>query len=345
MDWLPLCQDLARAHGTPVLDGILRSSPEDFIVTETLGFEPDGKGEHLFVYMEKRDMTTHEAQRHLAAHFRVPLPQVSFAGMKDRHGITRQWFSIQHADRSQAPEALAYPRLRCLQARTNSRKLRRGSHRGNQFRIRIRNIRGDSAAAGTRLSLIQQAGVPNYFGPQRFGAGARNLAALEAWFSGNVRTPRREERSMLLSAGRSFLFNRLLSCRVSSATWNRHIEGDCMALDGSGAVFAASRATTEELEDRLQRMDIHPTGFLFGSGEDGCTASCAELEKQIAVGYPALAQGLLQQGLQLQRRPLRMPVRHLQHAFEDDTLVLEFDLPTGGFATTMLRELLAGEPA
>jgi tRNA pseudouridine13 synthase len=345
MDWQLLCQHLARAYGDPVLSGTLRASPDDFCVAEQLGFDPDGQGEHLFVHVEKTGLTTFEAQHQLAAHFRVPLAQVSFSGMKDKQGVTRQWFSIQHGKHSEALPELPDARLRCLKQARNSRKLRRGSHHGNQFRIRVRAITGDPDAAADRLANIRAGGVPNYFGPQRFGPGARNLANLEAWFNGSARKPKREQRSILLSAGRSFLFNRLLDARVRNSTWNRAITGDCMALEGSGAVFAAARATPAELALRLGQMDIHPTGFLYGNGTSGCTDDCAALENTTAAAFPELTAGLQQQGLEMQRRALRLPVRNLEYAMEGDTLTLAFFLSRGGYATTMLRELLEGEPA
>ena len=345
MNWPRLCGDLARAHGDPVLSGIIRSRPEDFVVKEELGFEPDEKGEHLYICLEKRDMTTFQAQHHLAEHYSVPLHKVSFSGMKDRNAVTSQWFSIQHPGAAEELPVFNDPRMRCLRIVRNSRKLRRGSHKGNHFRISITQTRGDMDSVQSRLTCLSREGVPNYFGPQRFGPQARNMASLHAWFSGTGPVPQRESRSMLLSAARSFLFNRLLNERVAEQCWNKAIPGDCMALEGTGAVFAASRASQEELTRRLQDMDIHPTGFMFGEGNSNCTETCTDKESSIAAAFPVITAGLCREGLQMQRRPLRLPVRSLESTVEGKSLILQFFLGRGGYATAMLRELLAGESA
>lgn len=340
---------LAYAYGGPVLRAGFKLVPEDFRVEEVLGFAPDGNGEHLFVEIEKWGLTTFEAQALLAQHFRLPLRDTQFAGMKDKQGVTRQWFSLHMGKRAEPAGRFSHPQLSVLQQARNSRKLRRGSHKGNRFRIVLRAPEGDRDAMLERLQTIAANGVPNYFGEQRFGHDGANVARAQVWFSGGT-TPVRTERSLLLSAARSCLFNACLSVRVEQGSWNRCIDGDVVGLAGTASTFASARAEPDELQRRLASFDIHPTGPLWGRGEPPVTGAALALEQAVAAAMPALAAGLVAHGLEQERRPLRLQASGLQVSFEASTsgpgagasevLVLEFSLVRGSYATAVLRELL-----
>ncbi|HHX82580.1 MAG TPA: tRNA pseudouridine(13) synthase TruD, partial [Pseudomonadaceae bacterium] len=212
--WVADCQRLNHALGVPEVRGRIKVCAEDFEVEEILGFEPDGAGEHLFVYVEKSGLSTPEAQGLLARHFALAPRDVAFSGMKDKQALTRQWFSLHTGSRRATEQAASAEEwstnsgsgaLRILRAEPNSRKLRRGSHRLNRFRIRVRAVQADREQLLARLAAVVEHGVPNYFGPQRFGYGASTL--LQALAAGARPAPekRRNARSMQLSAARSFL--------------------------------------------------------------------------------------------------------------------------------------------
>lgn len=350
MDWRQQCASWAQALGGPVLQAGFKQRLEDFQVEEQLGFEPDGDGEHEFLYVEKTGLTTVQVQHALCQHFRLPLKDISYAGLKDKQGITRQWFSLRTGLRQQlAASGELEPAIRVLQRMRNSRKLQRGSHRANRFRIVLRDCRDMNANSSceTRLKQIEQLGVPNYFGPQRFGNEAGNLAQAESWFTTQQAPASRELRSIVLSAARSFLFNEVLSQRVQQQSWNRALPGDVMALSGSTRTFAAERATATELHERIERFDIHPSGPLFGEGANPVKEEVAALEQAVFERYPVLTQGLRQAGLQQERRPLRLQVSALQYemasAGATRTLTLQFQLERGAYATAVLRELIQME--
>jgi tRNA pseudouridine13 synthase len=335
---------LSHAWGGPLLRGPFKLAPEDFQVEEHLGFEPDGAGEHLWLFIEKTGITTFEAQTLLARHFNVALRDTAFSGMKDRQGVTRQWFSLHVKRFTDAQVAqFQHAHLQILRSVANSRKLRRGSHRSNHFRITLRNISGDVEQSIDRLQQIDSGGVPNYFGSQRFGNADDNASKALSWFQGITRISDRNERSLLLSSARSFLFNAVLDARVKSACWSSCIDGDVMALAGSASVFASSRAGSEELARRLAEFDIHPTGPLWGTGILATSGEAARLEQRIVSGFPELAAGLETHGLEQERRPLRLRVNSLQTHFEDTSLQLEFSLDRGTYATSVLRELIVVE--
>ena len=333
-------QPLPRAHGDAVLSARIRSTPEDFFVEELPGFEPSGAGEHLLLTLEKRGMNTVFAARRLAQWARVPEMSVSYAGLKDRHAVTRQRFSV-HLPKKVAPDIalLESDELRVLDHAWHSRKLPRGALAGNRFVLVLRDVRGDHDAIDQRLQTIALRGVPNYFGEQRFGRGGDNVAQALAMFAG--KRVRREERSLLLSAARSELFNRVLAERVRAGNWDSALDGEVWSLAGNRSVFGPE-PFTDELARRLARFDIHPSGPLWGRGELRSRAEAAELEMRSLAGDDAraLMTGLESAGLQQERRALRLHPGELAWRWLDGaSLQLGFSLPPGAYATVVLAEL------
>src|SRR5690606_31183672 len=259
---------LPRAHGAPVLQARIRQAPEDFVVEELDAFEASGAGEHLLLTIEKRALNTAFVARRIAQWAGAPESAVGYAGIKDRHALTRQRFTVQLPGREAPPlELLAFEdaasgeSLRVVQAARHSRKLPRGALAGNRFVLVLRGVSGDREAIEARLHAILARGVPNSFGGQRFGHGGGNIGKSLAMFGG--RRVRREERSMLLSAARSELFNRVLAARVVADSWDRPLDGEVWMLDGSRSVFGP-QPFDDSLAARLAAFDIHPTGPLWG---------------------------------------------------------------------------------
>lgn len=333
-------RDDARAHGAPVLTARIRASAEDFFVEELPGFEPSGVGEHLLLTVEKRGMNTAFAAKRIAAWAGVDESAIGHAGLKDRHAITRQRFTVWLPKRL-APEiaALQSDDLRVLDHAWHARKLPRGALVGNRFVLVLREVAGERAAIDERLAAIAARGVPNRFGEQRFGRGGGNVQQAVAMFAG--RRVKREERAMLLSAARSELFNRVLDARVAAGTWDSALDGEVWMLDGSRSVFGPEPLDAA-LRARLASFDIHPTGPLWGAGELRSTGAVLAIERDALQGDTArrLRAGLEREGLQQERRALRMrPGAMAWHWREDGVLELRFELPSGCYATTVLREL------
>ena len=329
---------LPYAHGGPPATGVLRAEVDDFRVDEVLGFDPTGSGEHAFLTIEKRGANTEWVARQLARAAGVAPVAVGFAGLKDRHAVTRQVFTVQLAGRVDPDwSALAIPGVEVMSATRHNRKLKRGAHRGNRFRILMREVRGDAAAIDARLAAIGARGVPNYFGEQRFGRDGGNVALAEALFEGR-RLPR-EQRGIALSAARSELFNHVLARRVLDGSWDRALEGEVWMLDGTHAIFGP-QPYDEALAQRLAAFDIHPTGPSWGAGELRSNDAVRELELAAIEPHASLARGLEREGLSQERRALRLVAHDFAHSWEaPDRLLVEFGLGAGSFATTLLREL------
>ena len=335
---------LATAYGAPVLTAQLRSTAEDFFVEELPAFEASGEGEHLLLTVEKREMNTVFAAKQIAQWAGVSESAIGYAGMKDRHAVTRQRFSVW-LPKKVAPDvaALASDALNVLDHAWHTRKLPRGALAGNRFVLVLRDVQGERTSIDARLQAIAAQGVPNYFGEQRFGRKGDNVQQAVAMFAG--RRVKREERSVLLSAARSELFNRILSARVAAETWNTALEGDVWMLDGSQSVFGPE-TLSPALQQRLQTFDIHPTGALWGMGALRTQAIAQDVEQAALQGDTAmrLRAGLEAAGLKQERRSLRLRPQQMHWAWQDDSVLqVAFALPPGCYATTVLRELGACE--
>lgn len=333
------CADL-RAYGETPLTAKLRDGNEDFRVDEVLRFEPEGAGGHVWLRIEKSGKNTVDVARTLARHAGVRTMDVGFAGQKDRYAIATQWFSVGLGNRTEPDwHALESDSLKVAAVTRHGKKLRRGQLSGNRFCITLRDVKGDRAALETRLEEISRAGVPNYFGPQRFGRDGANLRACARMFSSGRRTGNGHRRGMLLSAARAWLFNRVLSRRVGEKSWNRILDGDVLMFDDSRSRFVADAGIARD-DPRFHRLELHPTGPLWGKGLLGSVAGVAALERAVVREHGLLSEGLEAAGIEADRRALRLAARELRHCFDgDDVLRLEFFLRAGAFATTVLAEI------
>ncbi len=328
------------AWGGPCGDAVLKAEPEHFRVTEVLDIELSGAGEHLWLLIEKRGLNTEEVARRLARSAGVSLRDVSYAGLKDRQAVTRQWFSLHLPGRADPDlSGLWGDQLRCIESLRHQRKLQRGAHSANRFEILLTALRVDRPELDVVLNQLAAHGAPNYFGPQRFGHGGSNLADARGWAAREALPPARGTRSRLLSVARSLLFNRVVAARVEQGSWNKVLEGDCLAFTDSRSHFSADRL--EPADPRLDALDLHPTGPLWGSGESPATGPVSNLEAGVVEAEPALAGWLVAAGLKHERRILRLPITALTWHYPDpESLLLEFTLPTGCFATSVIRELV-----
>ena len=334
--------DPPRAHALERIAATVRAQPEDFVVEEDLGFAPAGHGQHLLVKVQKRNANTQWVARELARAAGCRAGDVGYAGLKDRRAVALQWFTLPRGAAEGTIRTLAGPEFTVLEAHAHTRKLPRGALAGNRFAIRLRLSSACAAAAAAAtlapaLELLGRRGLPNYFGPQRFGRDGANLAP------GPLPPPGTPARGFRLSAARSLLFNALLAERVADGTWDRLLAGDLAALEGRGSYFAVA-ALDEVLAARCARLEIHPTGPLWGTGLPESRDAVRALEVAAAARH-AEAQALCESaGMRQERRSLRLAVHELACLNEGEALLLKFRLTRGGFATAVLRELLESAP-
>ena len=335
---------LARAHGEPLGRARFRVVPEDFLVDEELPFTPDGHGEHLLVQVEKRDHNTAWVAQRLSQFAGIHPRLASWSGRKDRHAVTRQWFSLQLTGRPDPDwAALQEPGVRVLASVRHGRKLRVGTHRLNRFVITLRDVDAAPAAVAARLACLVTAGVPNYFGEQRFGSDDGNLAQARAAVASGRLPASPGRRGLVISALRSAIFNEVLDARVRDGSWTRVLPGERVMLDGAGGRWFDEDGDPA-LAARCAALDVHPSGPLAGAGE------AAVLEAAVTGRYDDALAALARWRVDADRRALRSRVLDLAHDWPaPGVLRLSFALWRGSYATALLRELLdctdaAGEP-
>jgi tRNA pseudouridine13 synthase len=269
--------------------------------------------------------------------------EVGYAGLKDRRAIAIQWFSVPQPRAPISWSAVRTAEFEVLEAHPHTRKLPRGALAGNRFVVRIGAAQGDGGrladGLAVRLADIARCGVPNYFGPQRFGRDGANLSRAGE----NLRRLAPQERGFVLSAARSALFNAVLAARVADGSWERLEAGDLANLDGRGSVFPVVGAD-DTLGGRCQRLEIHPTGPLWGAGTPATLARVLELELRLAARFAQQSGLCVAAGMAHERRSLRLAVRELACEPQGQAVVLRFRLVRGGFATAVLRELIEAPP-
>jgi tRNA pseudouridine13 synthase len=332
-----------RAHGAPLAPVLLRATPEDFVVEEDLGFAPAGSGQHLLLRVRKRNANTQWVARELARIAGCRPGEVGYAGLKDRRAIAIQWFSVPQARAPSSWSAVRNAEFEVLEAQPHTRKLPRGALAGNRFTVRLGAAPGDGARLADGLALrladIARRGVPNYFGPQRFGRDGANLSRAGE----DLRRLAPPERGFIISATRSALFNAVLAARVAEGSWEHLEAGDLANLDGRASVFPVDGAD-DTLRGRCQRLEIHPTGPLWGEGTPATLARVLALELRLAARFPQESAVCVAAGMAQERRSLRLAVRELACEPEAQAVVLKFRLARGGFATAVLRELIEARP-
>ena len=261
-----------RAYDRLDVSARMKVMPEDFVVEEIVDIDLSGEGEHCWLYVQKRSCNTEWLAKRIAHFCDIPVSRVSYAGLKDRHAVTSQWFSV-HLPGRETPDWQAFEQafnsqatargkiikgesiegesiqgeskedewIHVLQQTRHNRKLQRGALKANRFRITLRELEGPGEdlfrVLDERVRAISEQGVPNYFGEQRFGRDRQNVQQARAMLSGRRRKLPRHKRSLYLSAARSWLFNLILSARVEQGSWNRRLAGDVFMLDGSSACF------------------------------------------------------------------------------------------------------------
>ncbi|KAA1193447.1 tRNA pseudouridine(13) synthase TruD [Pseudohalioglobus sediminis] len=328
--------------GEPVCTALLRCTPEDFRVDEELGFEPEGDGEHAFLFLQKRCLNTAELAQRLSSLAGVHPRDVSFSGMKDRNAVTRQWFSVRLAGRTEPrwQELESGEDVEVIRVQRHRRKLKRGVHRHNRFVLVLRELQGDREQVATRLNTLAVQGAPNYFGPQRFGRDGSTLQQALQWAEAGPRRVSRNKRSLMLSALRAHLFNALLAERVKAGDWNTVVAGDTCMLAGTRSHFQCAQPDAD-ITRRCADADLHPALPLWGRGLEPVAPELLARWHRVLKEELALGDFLTEQGLEASWRATRLiPDDFCWQFCDDDALQLEFRLGAGCYATALLGEFV-----
>lgn len=343
--------DWRYAWSKPQVTGDLKTNAQDFYVEEELGFEPEGNGEHLYLFIEKQGVNTEFLARLIARHADIAVNKVTYSGVKDRHAVTRQWFCLhvlnKNLDGAGLMQAIGEElspeeSIKLVKMVKHPRKLKVGVHKTNRFVLRIRNLAGNLDDLADRLALVALEGVPNYFGPQRFGINGNNLAQGSHWLAKEPSPKKRltKTESFWLSAIRSWFFNQALSDQVASGLWGQVFIDDRVQLQGTQSSFKVDELNANLLR-RLHQLDLHPQLPLANNGALADTSLLrAHSMEQSWKGDETLLAQLNRLSLGREQRATRVIPENMVWELLNDQLIVQFSLPKGCFATSVLRELI-----
>ncbi len=330
----------------PGVGGRIGAEPEDFRVDEVPLYFPSGEGEHWYVRIRKRRLTTRAAVAQLARAAGVRERDVGAAGLKDKHAVTTQWLSLPRTPLS--PERWTMPEgIELVEFSRHNNKLRTGHLTGNRFTIGLVGL--DNAAlvrARAILDRLVRSGLYNYFGEQRFGMHGDNLERALAWLRGDERLPRHQERFLTKfypSVIQSEVFNRYVTLRAARGL-EQLLPGEVVRLDGSGALFVVEDPEREA--PRLEARDVHLSGPLVGPKMLRAQRLASELEQRAERDAGLSPNDVTELGRHVPggRRDVLVFPKQAELVWRDDRLVVSFELPAGSYATVLVRELTRAEP-
>ncbi|WP_330961867.1 tRNA pseudouridine(13) synthase TruD [Photobacterium sp. 53610] len=332
---------LSWLNGKPVCEGRSKVRPEDFIVKEQLGFDFAGSGEHFMVKIRKTGENTKYVVNELAKACGVKSRDVSWAGLKDRHAVTEQWLSVYlpgKPDPDLTQFVAEHPGVEVLATDRHDKKLRPGDLAGNHFELRLTELTQPQELE-SRLVKIQQQGVPNYFGAQRFGHDGNNVVKARAWGNDEFRVRDKSKRSFYLSAARSWLFNQVLSQRMAQGQSGLLLAGDCVqAVNSDG--WDVVEQVTPELQAQVDNGTLFITAPMMGDNALPSLGEVAAFEMQVIEQEPLLLKLIRDNRMRHERRPLMLRPSEMDWQLEGNSLVVQFSLPAGCFATAVMRELI-----
>lgn len=320
----------------PGLGGVLRTEPEDFVVEEVPSYEPSGEGEHLYLELTKRAITTPAMAGEVARALGVSNAEVGYAGMKDRCAVTTQRLSVPADCDPERLRDLPYG-IRVLGRHGN--KLRRGHLAGNRFRIRVRQAAPDwKPRAEAVAAVLRLRGWANFYGPQRFGLEGKNARAGE----NGVRTGKlfgpMWRRWLMVSAFQSELFNRYLAARLADGLFDRVLQGDICGRLPRGGVFLSEDPSAEQ--PRLDSFEISPMGPMFGHKMMQAGGEARAREQALLDSIDLRLEDFRKVKAEGSRRRFRLPLGDFAVEEVEGDPVFTFELPSGSYATVLLDEFM-----
>jgi tRNA pseudouridine13 synthase len=336
------------------IGGRIGPALEDFQVEEIPAYLPCGQGDHRYVCVEKRGLSTPELVSLIARTAGAPERDIGTAGLKDKHAVTTQWLSLpkrsRPANQWELPET-----VRVLEENFHNNKLRTGHLHGNRFRICLVELHPNADQRLPALVGRIRHGVLNAFAEQRFGRDGQNIQAALEWLKDprQLRGPKARFLSKLYpSVIQSELFNRYLTLRLSAGT-TRILAGEVVRLEGSGATFVVEDLAAEQL--RFERGELQPQGPMFGPKMRPANDAALALEEQVKseLGLDGGELDRLSHCAPGTRRDVFLRPTEFNAVVEERPAAdpsgmpelvarLTFTLPAGSYATHLVRELAQG---
>jgi len=344
-DQLDLDLTLPYITDHPGIGGKIRQQPSHFAVEEIPVYEPQGVGTHLYINITKENLTTREVQLRLADLFELKPEEVGKAGLKDKYAVTTQTFSVLFNDRASPEEIMPIIEdnipIKVNWAKYHNNKIRAGHLIGNKFIILITEPEGTLEQTQTIADSINETGLPNFYGVQRTGRNGENIQQGWLILKKKKRLGNRWLRKYLLSSYQSYLCNRYLVKRIEKGLFNKILEGDIAKKHQTGGLFWVEDQETDQA--RFDAKEISFTAPMFGYKMSQPKEESLALEAEVLEEMNLDVQEFRAQKVKGTRRMGRV-LPEIVVSPHDEGIQLEFALPKGGFATTLLREFMKNEP-
>ncbi len=328
-------------YDLPGVGGIIKATPEHFEVQEILPYGPCGEGEHVFVMLRRKGWNTPDVARALGDPFKLKKQDIGWGGRKDKHAVATQTFSLRLPVSMPMPEVrerLGLLPFKILAVQRHRNKLKTGHVAGNRFHILLTQVDpGILSHAEAIAKVLRQRGLPNYYGEQRFGLEMNNLDRAIGLLT-KRRAAGGKKNAFMVSVLQSALFNVWLKARIERNAFDSIISGDVAQKTDTGGMFVIE--DVGEAADRFSKGAIVYTGPIFGYKMKAAADQAALHESEVLQAFRLSLQTFKQWRAPGSRRAARLALDDLTIHRADEGLQFSFTLPSGAYATVVMREFM-----
>ena len=325
------------ADPLPGIGGAIKATPGHFVVEEILPYAACGEGEHVYVTFRRAGWNTADAARIMQKHLGLTPSDVGWGGRKDKTAVVVQTLSFRcgvNYPLADVEKTLADLPFEILAIDRHRNKIKTGHVAANRFTVVISHPGPDALPRALAIAeQLKQTGVPNFYGPQRFGYGLQNIHRGFALFSAGKKG---RKDTFMVSVVQSALFNIWLKQRMQAGEYRRLLSGDVVKKTDTGGMFTVEDLAIED--PRFTAGEIVYTGPIFGFKMKPAMHAAGEKEATLLRQFSLAPEDFRQFRSPGSRREAILNLTDLTLAEVDDGLRLTFTLPSGAYATTVLRE-------
>ena len=325
------------ADPLPGIGGAIKATPGHFVVEEILPYAACGEGEHVYITFRRAGWNTADAARIMQKHLGLTPSDVGWGGRKDKMAVVVQTLSFRcgvNHPLADVEKTLADLPFEILAIDRHRNKIKTGHVAANRFTVVVSNPEPDALPRALAIAdRLKQTGVPNFYGPQRFGYGLQNIHRGFALFSAGKKG---RKDTFMVSVVQSALFNIWLKQRMQAGDYRRLLSGDVVKKTDTGGMFTVDDLAIED--PRFTAGEIVYTGPIFGFKMKPANHAAGEKEAALLRQFSLAPEDFRQFRSPGSRREAILNLTDLELAEVDDGLRLTFTLPSGAYATTVLRE-------
>ncbi len=325
----------------PGIGGRIKAEPDHFVVEEILPYAPCGTGEHLYVTFKRSGYNTVDAAQLIQRRLDLKKTDMGWGGRKDKHAVAIQTISLRISEKialGEIREKLEDLPFEILTLKRHRNKIKIGHVAGNRFAIVVSSPEPNALERAVAISdCIKKIGVPNFYGPQRFGIGFRNIDTAWSLFFNN-KNKRSRKNPFMVSVMQSALFNIWLKNRMETRDHMNLVEGDIVKKTDTGGMFTIEDMAVES--KRFENKEIVYTGPIFGFKMMAPKNRAGQLESDLLKNFNITPDDFRKFRAPGSRRPALLIFNSLEIEPHPQGIEFRFTLPSGAYATTVMREFV-----